>query len=195
MIPAALCLLGLAALGAGGWLFWQARRTLRRLDAMLASAIDGGFVEEGYDESALSSLESRMARVLHGSAAANRALAEEQAAVQSLISDISHQARTPMANVLLYAALLEETGLTLADIDWFVPHQANKRIIDHVAKKLKVPNEKFYQNMMRYGNTSAASIPIALDEMAEQGLLKRGQKVLCVGFGAGLTWGGALLEW
>ena len=91
--------------------------------------------------------------------------------------------------------LLEETGLTLADIDWFVPHQANKRIIDHVAKKLKVPNEKFYQNMMRYGNTSAASIPIALDEMAEQGLLKKGQKVLCVGFGAGLTWGGALLEW
>lgn len=91
--------------------------------------------------------------------------------------------------------LLEETGLTLADIDWFVPHQANKRIIDHVAKKLKVPNEKFYQNMMRYGNTSAASIPIALDEMAEQGLLEKGQKVLCVGFGAGLTWGGALLEW
>lgn len=92
-------------------------------------------------------------------------------------------------------ALLEETGLALEDIDWFVPHQANKRIIDHVAKKLKVPNEKFYQNMMRYGNTSAASIPIALDEMAEQGLLKRGQKILCVGFGAGLTWGGALLEW
>ena len=91
--------------------------------------------------------------------------------------------------------LLEETGLDLEDIDWFVPHQANKRIIDHVAKKLKVPNEKFYQNMMRYGNTSAASIPIALDEMAEQGLLKRGQKILCVGFGAGLTWGGALLEW
>ena len=92
-------------------------------------------------------------------------------------------------------ALLEETGLALEDIAWFVPHQANKRIIDHVAKKLKVPNEKFYQNMMRYGNTSAASIPIALDEMVEQGLLKRGQKILCVGFGAGLTWGGALLEW
>ena len=91
--------------------------------------------------------------------------------------------------------LLEETGLGLEDIDWFVPHQANKRIIDHVAKKLRVPNEKFYQNMMRYGNTSAASIPIALDEMAEQGLLQKGQKVLCVGFGAGLTWGGVLLEW
>lgn len=124
MIPAALCLLGLAALGAGGWLFWQARRTLRRLDAMLASAIDGGFVEEGYDESALSSLESRMARVLHGSAAANRALAEEQAAVQSLISDISHQARTPMANVLLYASLLEESGLTEAQRARLAPLQA-----------------------------------------------------------------------
>ena len=91
--------------------------------------------------------------------------------------------------------LLEESGLRLEDIDWFVLHQANKRIIDHVAKKLGVPGEKFYQNIDRYGNTSAASIPIALDEMAEQGLLKRGQKVLCVGFGAGLTWGGALLEW
>ena len=76
-----------------------------------------------------------------------------------------------------------------------MPHQANKRIIDHVAKKLRVPNERFYQNMMRYGNTSAASIPIALDEMVEQGLLRKGQKVLCVGFGAGLTWGGTLLEW
>ena len=91
--------------------------------------------------------------------------------------------------------LLEETGLGLEDIDWFVPHQANKRIIDHVAKKLRVPNERFYQNMMRYGNTSAASIPIALDEMVEHGLLRKGQKVLCVGFGAGLTWGGTLLEW
>ena len=91
--------------------------------------------------------------------------------------------------------LLEESGLSLEDIDWFVLHQANKRIIDHVAKKLGVPGERFYQNISQYGNTSAASIPIALDEMAEQGLLQRGQKLLLVGFGAGLTWGGALLEW
>ena len=91
--------------------------------------------------------------------------------------------------------LLGQSGLKLEDIDWFVLHQANKRIIDHVAKKLGMPGERFYQNIAHYGNTSAASIPIALDEMAEQGLLKRGQKLLCVGFGAGLTWGGALLEW
>lgn len=114
MIPALLCLVGLAALAAGLWSFRQARRTMHRLDRMLTQAIDGGFVEESYDETALSSLEARMARLLHGSAAANRALAREQAAVKTLISDISHQARTPMANVLLYAALLEETDLTEA---------------------------------------------------------------------------------
>lgn len=92
-------------------------------------------------------------------------------------------------------ALLEETGLTLDEIDWFVPHQANRRIVESAARRLGVPLERFYQNMERYGNTSAASIPIALDEMARGGLLKPGQKVVLVGFGAGLTWGGALLEW
>lgn len=91
--------------------------------------------------------------------------------------------------------LLDKSGLTLDDIDWIVPHQANCRIIETAAKRLHAPLEKFYQNMERYGNTSAASVPIALDEMVEQGLLKRGQKVLAVAFGAGLTWGGALFEW
>lgn len=107
-----LCAAGLAALAAGCWLALRARRTVRRLDRMLTDAIDGGFVEEHYDETAVSALEARMARLLHGSAAANRALSREQAAVQSLLSDISHQARTPMANILLYADLLEETELT-----------------------------------------------------------------------------------
>nr|WP_317402015.1 HAMP domain-containing sensor histidine kinase [uncultured Gemmiger sp.] len=128
MMPVLLCLAGLAALAAGGWFFWQARRTMRRLDRMLTQAIDGGFVEESYDETALSSLETRLARLLHGSAAANRALAQEQAAVKTLISDISHQARTPMANVLLYASLLEETDLSEAQKARLVPlrQQAEK---------------------------------------------------------------------
>ena len=91
--------------------------------------------------------------------------------------------------------LLERSGLTLEDIDWIVPHQANRRIIDTAAKRLGAPVDRFYQNMERYGNTSAASIPIALDEMSQQGLLQRGDRILCIGFGAGLTWGGALLEW
>lgn len=92
-------------------------------------------------------------------------------------------------------ALLERSGLTLDNIDWIVPHQANRRIIETAAKRLHTPIEKFYQNMERYGNTSAASIPIALDEMNTAGLLKRGQRVMCIGFGAGLTWGGALFQW
>ncbi len=91
--------------------------------------------------------------------------------------------------------LLDKSGLTLDDIDWIVPHQANRRIIETAAKRLHAPLEKFYQNMERYGNTSAASVPIALDEMAEQGLLWQGQRVIAVAFGAGLTWGGALFEW
>lgn len=91
--------------------------------------------------------------------------------------------------------LLEKSGLTLAEIDWIVPHQANRRIIETAAKRLHAPLDQFYQNMDRYGNTSAASIPIALDEMNTNGLLVRGAKVLCIGFGAGLTWGGALFEW
>lgn len=85
----------------------------------------------------------------------------------------------------------DQSGLSLAEIDWMVCHQANERIIDHCVKKLKAPAEKFYKNMARYGNTSAASIPIALDEMNRDGKLKPGQKILCVGFGGGLTWAAA----
>lgn len=90
---------------------------------------------------------------------------------------------------------LKKAGRTLDDADYVVCHQANSRIICHVLKKLKAPEEKFYLNLQHYGNTSAASIPIALDEMVEKGLLKSGSRVLCVGFGGGLTWGGAWLEW
>lgn len=92
-------------------------------------------------------------------------------------------------------AVLEKAGLTLDEIDWIVPHQANRRIIESAAKRLRLPLERFYINIDRYGNTSAATIPIALDEMTEQGLLQRGQKIVCTGFGAGLSWGAFLLEW
>lgn len=91
--------------------------------------------------------------------------------------------------------LLDKAGLDKDQVDWYVPHQANHRIVASVAKRLKVPLEKFYENIASYGNTSAGTIPIALDEMVEQGLLKDGQWVMCLGFGAGLTWGGALFRW
>jgi 3-oxoacyl-[acyl-carrier-protein] synthase-3 len=90
--------------------------------------------------------------------------------------------------------LLEKAGVTADDIDYFVCHQANMRIIEAVARKCKQPMEKFFINLDEYGNTSSASIAIGLSEMSEKGLLKPGMKIICVGFGAGLTWGGAYLE-
>ena len=91
--------------------------------------------------------------------------------------------------------VLEKASLTKDDIDYFVVHQANERIIRHVYKKMKVTSAKFYLNVDEYGNTSAASIPLVLGEMNEKKLLKRGMKILCVGFGAGLTYGANLIEW
>lgn len=91
-------------------------------------------------------------------------------------------------------AVLTQAGMTLSQVDHVICHQANSRIIDYVVRKLKAPPEKFYKNMDHYGNTSAASIPIALDELLEKDLARKGQIALCVGFGAGLTWGGVLLK-
>lgn len=91
--------------------------------------------------------------------------------------------------------ILERANLTADDIDLYVCHQANKRIIESVAKKIKQDMDKFYVNVDEFGNTSSASIPIALSEMNEKGLLKPGMKIIAVGFGAGLTWGGAYFEW
>ena len=90
--------------------------------------------------------------------------------------------------------VLEKAELTVDDIDYVVCHQANERIIEFVRKQFKAPEEKFFKNIHKYGNTSAASIPIALTEMDEQGMLTAGKKVIIVGFGAGFTWGSMLLE-
>ena len=88
-----------------------------------------------------------------------------------------------------------QAGLSLQEIDYFVCHQANARIISYVQKKMQLPEEKFFMNIEKYGNTSAASIPLALDDMARSNLLKRGMKLVLIGFGAGFTWGGCLFTW
>lgn len=90
--------------------------------------------------------------------------------------------------------VLQKAGRTLSEIDYVVCHQANERIIRHVVRQMAAPPEKFFVNLQTLGNTSAASIPLALDDMAVQGLLTPGVSLICVGFGAGFTWGGALLE-
>ena len=92
-------------------------------------------------------------------------------------------------------AILAECGRTVADVDVYVPHQANVRIIDHAVKKLGIPQEKTVVNVEKYGNTSSGSIPLALADAADDGRLEPGRLVLLTGMGAGLTWGSALIEW
>ena len=89
--------------------------------------------------------------------------------------------------------ILTDGEITIEDVDYVVCHQANKRIIEHVMKKYLGHEQKFYMNIENYANTSGASIPIALDEMREEGLLQEGMKIVLVGFGAGLTWSSALI--
>lgn len=90
---------------------------------------------------------------------------------------------------------LRASNLKIEDIDLFLPHQANLRINQFAAAKLGVPEEKFFSNIQRYGNTTAGSIPIALSEIVEQGILKEGDLLMMVAFGAGLTWGAIVIRW
>jgi 3-oxoacyl-[acyl-carrier-protein] synthase-3 len=92
-------------------------------------------------------------------------------------------------------AVLEREGATIDDVDVYVPHQANVRIIDHATKKLGIPSERVVINVDRYGNTSSGSIPLALAEAQADGRLRPGSLVLMTGMGAGLTWGSALMRW
>jgi 3-oxoacyl-[acyl-carrier-protein] synthase III len=91
--------------------------------------------------------------------------------------------------------VVEQAGWQLEEIDLFIPHQANRRIIDSAAKSLKLSPDKVFVNVERYGNTSAASIPIALCEAIDAGKIKQGDHLVLVGFGAGLTWGSCAIEW
>lgn len=91
--------------------------------------------------------------------------------------------------------ILEKNKLSAEDIDLVIPHQANIRIINALATRLNIPIEKFFLNLSRFGNTSAASIPIALNDAYEQGLLKKGSNILLVAFGGGLTWAATLIKW
>jgi 3-oxoacyl-[acyl-carrier-protein] synthase-3 len=91
--------------------------------------------------------------------------------------------------------VLQAADLEPGDVDWFIPHQANRRIIDAVGSRLGIGEDRVYVNIDRYGNTSAASIPIALDEAVREGRVKSGDVVLMAAFGAGLTWAGSVVRW
>ena len=93
------------------------------------------------------------------------------------------------------ADVLEETGVSLDEVNLVVPHQANKRILDSLAKRVGIPAEKVFVNVHKYGNTSAGTIPVALTEAVEEGRVKSGDYILTASFGAGLTWGAGLIKW
>ena len=91
--------------------------------------------------------------------------------------------------------VIEDAGLTVDDIAIVVPHQANIRIIEALAKRIKISMDKVFLNIEKYGNTSAASVPLALDEANREGRIKDGDYVVMVAFGGGLIWGATLVKW
>jgi 3-oxoacyl-[acyl-carrier-protein] synthase-3 len=93
------------------------------------------------------------------------------------------------------STVLDRGGVGIGEIDWFVPPQANLRIIEAAAERLGIPMDRALVNIDRYGNTSAASIPLALAEAADEGRLADGDLLLLSGFGAGMTWGSAIVRW
>ena len=101
---------------------------------------------------------------------------------------------TARAVPLAIDTALKRAGVTAEEIDWVVPHQANLRILDVIARRYHLPKEKIYVNMDRFGNTSSASVPICLNEMRKNGLLHEGQTIVCTGFGGGLTYGAFVLK-
>ncbi len=90
---------------------------------------------------------------------------------------------------------LDIAGLTTQDIEWIIPHQANSRILQQVAKRLDAPFEKVYLTIEKYANISSATVPIALDEAVRNGSITRGDLVVLTAFGGGLTWGSSLIRW
>ena len=91
--------------------------------------------------------------------------------------------------------ILDDTGISIDEIKYIVPHQANSRIISSAAKRLRIEKNKFFVNVENVGNTSSASVPIALNDMYEKHMLKKGDKIILVAFGGGLTYGSTLIEW
>ena len=108
-------------------------------------------------------------------------------------SEVFKLAVRGMSDAVLKA--LKASNVTLEEVDCFIPHQANQRIIEAVSERLKLPKEKIFVNLQKYGNTSAASCGIALSEAVAQGLVKRGDKVVLATFGSGLVWGAMVIEW
>ncbi len=125
--------------------------------------------------------------------ASEKTVAEKLHSVKMDGREVFRQAVTKMPESALIS--INEIGMKIEDIDWFIPHQANIRIIDSAAKKLGIPKEKTIVNLQKYGNTSSASLPLALNEAIEDGTIKDGDTILLTAIGGGLAWGSMILKW
>ncbi len=160
-------------------------------------------IEESDDESGMLSsywrADGNLGNLLYQPAGGTRIPASAESVAQDLHylqmkgNDVFKHAVKRMGEAALEA--LKSAGLTKEDIDYLIPHQANIRIIDATGRRLKVPPEKVYTNIHKYGNVSVASIPIGLHELWEEGKLKKGDIVLMVAFGAGFTWAAVAYRW
>lgn len=125
--------------------------------------------------------------------ASEKTVAEKLHSVKMDGREVFRQAVTKMPESAQIS--INEIGMKVEDIDWFIPHQANIRIIDSAAKKLGIPKEKTIVNLQKYGNTSSASLPLALNEAIDEGKIKDGDIVLLTAIGGGLAWGSMILKW
>ncbi len=140
-----------------------------------------------------------LAPLLYQPAGGTRMPASEET-VKKKLHSVHMEGREVFKNAIIWMEkaakrVLEETGISSEEIDLFIPHQANMRIIDATLERLKVSKEKTYLNLVRCGNMSAATIPVALDEAYREGRIKDGSKVLLTSFGTGFTWSAILLKW
>lgn len=125
--------------------------------------------------------------------ATNESVAKGRHFVHMVGSDIFKIAVRNLSSASL--AALDKNGMTAGDVDWVVPHQANMRILDAVSKRVHIPLDRFYLNIEKYGNTSSASVPIALDEGVRDGSIRAGHNLLMCALGGGIAWGSALVRW
>lgn len=178
---------------------WEDRNTCVLFGDGAGAAVFGP-VEDGYGILAMElGSDGSGGKHLHMPAGGSRATASLQT-----IQDRAHYLKMNGKEVFKFAVktvpdsaerLLEKAGLAKADVDWFIPHQANTRIVESAMKRLEQPMEKAYMNIDRYGNMSGASIPVAMAEAVAEGKLHKGDVVLSIGFGTGLTWGGIVMKW
>lgn len=172
---------------------WEDRSTCVLFGDGAGAAIIGESEEEGIDNFYCKSLGSLSEHLVCGSRDFVNPYTNEK--VEPYIrmngQEVYKFACTYVPNAI--KKVIEQSSYEFEDIDYFVLHQANARILDSVAKRLKIDKDKIYRNMESYGNTSAASVPIVLDEMIKKGILKKGHKIVIAGFGGGLTYGAGMI--